>query len=225
MDRILASGMRGASEQVLAWEGAARAVHDETGVDAPVDAFQLARAVGLVCMPGPRGTAALDGDLLRYDAQARPVRQHGLVAHEVAHRVLRLYGEADTEPAANYTAGALMLPRARFDRDLRRTWDLYTLRREHPNASAEMVARRITQLRDAVVSVLDQGRLRVRVASPWAAQPSQRLTPLERELADAALAGGNLQRESELLAAYPFFDGDHRRVIVVADAQQLGLRF
>lgn len=217
--------MRGASEQVLAWEGAARAVHDETGVSAPVDAFQLARAVGLVCMPGPRGTAALDGDLVRYDASARPVRQHGLIAHEVAHRVLQLHGEADTEPAANYTAGALMLPRARFDRDLRRTWDLRELRAAHPNASAEMIARRITQVRDAVVTVLDQGRLRARVASPWAGAPSARLTPLERELADAALASGDVKRESEMLAAYPFFDGEHRRVIVIADAQQLGLRF
>lgn len=218
--------MEGASAEVLAWEGAARAFHDATGISAPVDAFRLARCAGLVCLPGERGTASLDGEVLRYDAQARPVRQHGLVAHEVAHRVLRLYGEADTEPAANYTAGALMVPRARFDRDLRETaWDLFELRRRHPNASAEMLARRITQLRDAVVSVLDEGRVRARVASPWAPAPSSKLTPLERELADAALAGGNVQRENELLAAYPLLDGQHRRVIVVAEAEQLGLRF
>ncbi len=211
--------------EVGAWEAVARAAHEATGIDAPVSAFDLAAAYGLVCLPRRRSGALLDGDVVRYDSSARPVRQHGLVAHEVAHHLLRLHSEPDSEVAAGYTAGALLLPRARFDRDLRRTWDLFHLGRLHPNASAEMIARRITQLRDAVVSVLDQGRLRARVASPWAATPSPRLTPLERELADAALAGGNMQRENDLLAAYPFFDGVHRRVIVVADAQQLGLRF
>lgn len=211
--------------EVGAWEAVARAAHEATGIGAPVSAFDLAAAYGLVSLPRCRSGAMLDGDVVRFDGTARPSRQHGLIAHEVAHYLLRRQAEPDPEPAANYTAGALMLPRARFDRDLRRSWDLLELRRLHHNASAEMLARRITQLRDAVVSVLDQGKLRARVASPWAPMPSPRLTPLERELADAALAGGNVQRESELLAAYPFFDGPHRRVIVVAEAEQLGLRF
>jgi hypothetical protein len=207
------------------WEGVATAVHDATGIDAPVSAFDLATAYGLVCVAGARGTACLRDDVIRYDASARPVRQHGYVVHEVAHYVLRLHGEADPEDAVGYTAGALMLPRATFDRHLRSTgWDLLELRELHPNASAEMIARRITQVREAIVTVVDQGRLKARIASPWMTEPSRRLSLLEREIVDEALASGNVQRAGNLLSAYPFFDGAHRRVIVVADAEQLSLR-
>jgi Zn-dependent peptidase ImmA (M78 family) len=208
-----------------AWEGVARAVHDATGIDAPVSAFDLATAYGLACVPGARGTASLEGDVVRYDAQARLVRQHGSIAHEVAHYVLRLHGEPDPELAVRYTAGALMLPRSTFDRDVaREAWDLQRLCELHPNASAEMVARRISQVREAVVTVLDQGAIKARVSSPWMREPPRRLTPMERELVDAALECGEAQRASELLSAYPFVDGMHRRVIVVAEVRQLSLR-
>jgi hypothetical protein len=207
------------------YEGVARAVHDATGVGAPVSAFQLAAACDLVCLPGRRSRTCLKGDVVRYDASARPVRQHGLIAHEVAHFVLRMHGESDGESAADYTAGALLLPRARYDRDLRETaWDLRELQRRHPHASAEMCARRITQLREAVVTVLDQGKVRARVGSPWMPAPSARMTRVERELADAALESGEVQKANDLLAAYPLFEGDYRRVIVVAEAEQLSLR-
>jgi hypothetical protein len=207
------------------WEGVARAAHDATGIDAPVSAFDLATAYGLTCIPDERGGAFLDGDDVHYDGRARPVRQHGLVAHEVAHYLLRRHGEDDPEPAARYTAGALMLPRRAYDRDLRETaWDLHELRRRHPNASAELCARRIAELRDAVVTILDAGKVRARVGSPWSSAPRARLTPLERELADAALTSGEVQRANDLLAAWPLFDGRWRRVIVVAEAQQLSLR-
>jgi hypothetical protein len=215
-----------AHEGPATWEAVARAVHDETGIDAPVDARELAVACGLRLQAGPRGTASLVGDVLRYDAQARPQRQHGLIAHEVAHFVLRYHGEPDPEPAANYTAGALLVPRAAYDRDLRETaWDLEQLRPRHPNVSAEMLARRIAELRDAVITVLDEGRVNARVRSPWMPAPPRRMTTLERELADAALTTGETQRSGELFAAYPLLDGPHRRVIVVAEARQLGLRF
>lgn len=208
------------------WEAVARAVHDETGISAPVDARELAVACGLRLAHCGRGLALLDGDTVRYDPQARPVRQHGMIAHEVAHYVLRYHGEEDTEDAARYTAGALLVPRAAYDRDLRETaWDLEQLRARHPNASAEVLARRIAQLRDAVITIIDQGHVRARVGAPWMPEPPRRMTPLERELADAALEAGAAQRGSELLAAYPFIDGRNRRAIVVADARQLGLRF
>lgn len=216
--------------EIQAWEGVASAVHNETGLEAPIDAFDLADHCGLRIEPGPRGTASLDGDVIRYDVSARPVRQHGMVAHETAHHVLRLHAEPDPEPAARYVAGALMLPRATFDRDLRETaWDLERLRAKHLNCSAEMIARRIVELRDAVVTVLDNGKVRTRVYSPWIAEWAGaprllRLSRVERELVDAALETGEVQREGELLAAYPVFDGVHRRVIVVAEAKQLSLR-
>lgn len=197
-------------------------MHDATGIDAPVDAFLLARACGLLCVPGPRSKAFLDGETVYYDNQAREVRQHGLIAHEVAHYVLRLHGEDDSEDAARYTAGALMLPRVSFDRDLRESWDLRALLARHPHVSAELCARRIAQLRDAVVTVLDQGRVRSRVDSSGVVLP-KRMTTVERDLADAALTTDSVQRANDFLAAYPFIDGQYRRVIVVAEARQLRL--
>lgn len=209
-----------------AWEAVARAVHEATGIDAPVDARELAVACGLRLAHCGRGLALLDGDVVHYDPHARPQRQHGMIAHEVAHHVLRYHGERDTEQAARYTAGALLLPRQAYDRDLRETaWDLDQLRARHPNASAEMLARRVAELRDAVISIIDQGHVRARVGSPWMPAPPRKLTPLERELADAALERGAAQRGGELLAAYPLIDGRNRRVIVIAEARQLGLRF
>lgn len=209
-----------------AWETVARTVHQETGIDAPVDARELAVACGLRLAYCGRGQALLDGDVIRYDASARPVRQHGMIAHEVAHYVLRYHGEEDTEQAARYTAGALLVPRAAYDRDLRETaWDLDRLRERHPNASAELLARRIAELRDAVITVLDQGHVRARVGSPWMPAPPRRPTALELELAGLALEQGRAQHRGELFSAYPVVDGRNRRVIVVAEARQLGLRF
>jgi Zn-dependent peptidase ImmA (M78 family) len=177
-------------------------------------------------LAGAHGSACLGGEAVYYDATARSVRQHGSIAHECAHFVLRSSDEDDPEPAARYVAGALMLPRAAFDRDLRETaWNLDELRRRHPNVSAEMIARRVVELRDAVVTILDAGKVRARVASPWSHAPApKRLTPIERELLDAALASGEAQRANDLLSAWPVFDGRWRRVIVVAETRQLSLR-
>jgi hypothetical protein len=207
------------------WEGVARATHLATGIDAPVDARELAEACGLRLEPTAGSGATLIGEVIRYDAAVRGVRQHGLIAHEVAHYVLRFHGEDDTEEAARYTAAALILPKSTFNRDLQRTaWDLEKLRQLHPNASAQMISRRISELREAVITVLDQGRVTSRVASPWMPLVTSRLTNIERELADAALETGEPQRANDLLAAYPLIDGMHRRVIVIAEARQLSLK-
>jgi IrrE N-terminal-like domain len=208
------------------WEAVARAVHEDTGADAPVSARELAVMCGLRLEPAGRGHGSLQHGVIRYDVHARPVRQHGIIAHELAHYVLRLYGEPDPEPAARYTAGALLVPRAAYDRDLRETaWDLDQLRARHPNASAQVLAMRVAELRDAVITILDQGRVKHRARSYWMPPAPERLTSLERELADAALQTGEVQRSGELLAAYPLLEGSHRRVIVIAEARQLRLRF
>ncbi len=206
---------------IEAYESVARSIHDETGIDAPVSAFDLAGALALRCLPDVRGHAFLDGEDIHYDGSTRLVKQHGDVVHEIAHYVLRENSVLDTEPAVAYTAGALMLPRGAFDRDLRATgWKLDQLRARHPNVSAQMIARRVTELRPAIITVLDQNRVTARVASPWI-DPLPQLTALERELADAALVTGEMQSVSELLYAYPLIDGPHRRVILIADAEQM----
>lgn len=206
------------------WEGVARAVHDATGAGAPVSAFELARACGLELVPRLRGGACLLGHELRYDCTVRNTRQHGLVAHEVAHWALRWCGEDDGERAARFTSGALLLPRGDFDRDLRDTaWDVELLRVLHPNVSAEMIARRIVELRDACVTIFDNGKQRARVVSPWLPEAYRLVSGYERELAAACLVSGAAQRHG-LCCAFPVFEGDYKRVLVVCEARQLSLR-
>jgi len=205
----------------------ARALHDETGADAPINAMVLARAAGLELRPTIGAVGSLMGDVIRYDPTARHVRQHGQVAHELAHWALREYGEPedDVEPAARYLAGALMLPRREFDRDLSATnWCLDSLRAKHLNPSAEMIARRITQLRDAVVTIFDQGRASKRFASPWMGESLPCLSTWERELADRALRDERTAWRGDLCYAAPVIDGGWRRVVLVCEAAQLGLR-
>ncbi len=208
------------------WEGVAESVWRATGSpEPPQDAFKLAECCGLRTRPWGRGWAVLEGDLIRYPARVRPTRQHGLVAHEVAHWALDWAEESQSEQAARWVGGALMLPREPFNADLAETrWDLEALQSKHLNCSAELIARRIVQLRDAVATVLDQGRVRARVASPWLGDRFRRLSRWERELADRALETEQTQRPEELVWAVPVIDGPHRRVVLVAEAEQLSLR-
>jgi hypothetical protein len=211
-------------ESYGACEQTARRVHSETGITAPVDALELATACGLALQP-KRGKAKLRGEVIYFDPTARAVRQQGQIAHETAHYLLRLHAIEDSERAVGYMAGALMLPQAAYARDIDRTaWDLEQLAKLHPNASGQMLAMRIGDLREAVVTVLDQGQVTTRIASPWLPPAPERMARVERELADKALASGTVQRANDLLAAYPLIDGPHRRVIVVAELRQLSFR-
>lgn len=214
-------------EDLARWEGIATAALDEASVGAPVSAFALADGLGLEVIAWSGAGAELDfaNRVIHVNPRARRERRHGLVAHEVGHYVLRRARD-DSEDGARFMSGALLLPRYDFDRDLRRTaWSLIKLRALHPNASAEMIARRIVELRDAVATVIDNGRARVRVASPWLTDPRLRRTSRwERDLAERALEAGEEVRGDELCYAVPLVEGTWRRVIVVCEAEQLGLR-
>lgn len=210
------------------WEGVADGLLRATGLDQPPqDAFALASCCGLDLQPWARSGGRLEGEVLYYPGGARLVRQHGVVAHELGHWALDWAKEEQSEEGANHIAGAIMLPHRAFDRDLRATaWDLRALRAKHVHCSAEMIARRIVERRDAVVTIIDGGKVRARVWSSWAEPPPQlrRLSRVERDLVEAVNSSGDVERVNELLAAYPIFDGSWRRIIVVAETEQLSLR-
>lgn len=209
------------------WEGIAADVLGETGCDEPpVDAYELADCCGLEIVELLKPGARRFGNRIVVDARARDVRRHGLIAHELGHWALERAREDDSEEGARYLAGAFLLPRQPFERDLGATsWDLRELRARHLNASGEMIARRIVHLRDAVACIWDEGKLRERIVSPWLVGMGARPSPLERKIAELALARGEAVREAELVWAFPIFEPGFRRVITVADAEQLGLRF
>lgn len=211
------------------WEGIAADILGETGCDSPpVDALELAACCGLSAKPWGRAYARLNRKRaeIRYPAAARLTRQHGLVAHEIGHWALVRGGADNDEDGARYLAGALLLPRRHFDRDLTRTsWAMAELRAKHVHASVEMIARRVCQLRDAVVTIVDEGRVRERIASAWLTEPRlHRMSRWERELVDRALETGETAHGDQLCYAVPLIDPPHRRVIVVCEAEQLSLK-
>lgn len=196
-------------------EGVAREVHDETGVECPIDAFLLAQLCGVDTRPWPRSHGEIVGDLIRYPARARHTRQHGVVAHELGHWLLRERGlDFRDEASARYLAGALMLPRRGFLEDLSATdWDLFAMLAIHVNISAEMCAVRMCQLSPAVATIYDQGHETRR----YVGEHAMRDDDADRTLADRAL---ELERpvRGEGAAAWPMLDGAHRRVVVVRRA-------
>lgn len=210
------------------YESVAAEVLDEVHASAPVDVLDVAAAHGFRLRPssGLPGGAALEGNVIRLNPRLRSTRIQGVVGHELGHWALQRAREPDTEEAASAVGGAIQLPRRAFDADLRATaWSMADLQRRHPNASAELIARRIVELRDAVATIFDQGRVTARVCSPWLPVRFARLSRFERELAARALELEEVVNADELVYAVPVIEGRHRRVIVVAEAEQLELRF
>lgn len=109
-------------------------------------------------------------------------------AYELGHWAVKRAAEPNTEAGARYLAGAFTLPRRAFERDLGTTCRrIDALQRRQVNASAEMVARRIVTLRNAVTTIIDNGKVPDRVVSPWLEDPRlRRLSRWERGLADQA---------------------------------------
>lgn len=211
-----------------AWEGIATDVLGSTGCDdPPVDAFELAECTEHEVRFHMKPGACRSNHVIYVDARARRERQHGLIAHELGHWALVRAREDNTERGARYLAGALLLPRQPFEADLRAMrWDLEQLRARHVNASAELIARRVVNLKDAVASVWDNGKLSYRVWSPWLPERlwGKKASKVEATLAAAALESGQVERSADLFAAWPIFEAGWRRVIVLAEAEQLSLR-
>lgn len=217
------------SDEAARWEGAAAALLEDVGADdQALDPRAIAYACGLRLLPTMDRSglgACMVGTVIRYPAAARPVRQAGVVAHELGHFALDRAGEEQSEQGAAYVGAALLVPRRALDRELRRHgWDLPALQPGFPHASAELLARRIAEVREAVVTILDGRRVKARIASPWLSAPSRALTPLEREAVDVARASG-AGVAGEHVRAWHLVEPGYDRVIVIADAEQLGFRF
>jgi hypothetical protein len=196
-------------------EGIARHLHDKTGIEAPVDALLLAHRLGLTLRPWAKSHGALDGNTIfvptRYGM--RDQRKQFRVAHELGHWALREDGADDTcEASADYLAGALLLPREVFMRDLGATdWDLLELQRLHSNASAQAIVIRMTQVSPATASVWDAGHCHRGYGAP-----REELEQLDRELAERALGVQEPLRGE--VSAWPISSGSWRRVCVVRRA-------
>lgn len=211
------------------WEGAAAELLDGTCTSTPVDAFALAAACGLKVRVGGARVARLDGNVIHIAPKMCSPHQHMGVCHELGHFALARHGLEDSEEGAKYIGGALLMPRREMRRDLVATaWSITKLRERHVNAYAIAIAERITQLCDAVATIIDpRGRKKSRrILSPWINEPhlAKRTSAWERELALKAWETGEEIRGDELCYAVPVIDFGEDRVIVVCELEQLGLR-
>lgn len=191
-------------------EGIAHEAWEGTGGLLPVDAFELAGLLGVELLTWAKadGKCDVERNAIHYPGKARPTRQHGVIAHELGHWLLHRAGEDHhAEWAARYLAGALLLPRTPFVRDCWASdWDLHHLQRLHPNASAEMIVVRMTQVSDACAWVWDDGAVRRR----YGATGDESV----EAIVDRVLASEAPERVDDM-RAWPMLERGHRRVVVV----------
>src|SRR3954469_2209859 len=141
----------------------------------------------------------------------RPEREQWAVAHEIgesiAYRVFERLGVAfdealptSRELVANRLASALLLPRRWIAVDGREhDWDLLELKDRYPTASHELIARRMLEMRPAIVITLcDLGRVHWRRSNAMARPPS--MLAEERRIWQAANCTG--------LSVDEFLDGE-----------------
>lgn len=191
-------------------EGVARFELERVGFDdGPVDAFDLAHELRIPVEWTAGSIALRIGERAIVPASVRPARLHGLLTHEIAHILLARYGLPNTERNARYLGAALLVSRRILDRQLRAGWNLHELMAYHVNASAELLARRIMDLRHGSLAIYDGGRLHYRIG---------RAAPRERALVDEVLEHECAVRVDDLHGAWPVMDGRWRRVIVLAAA-------
>jgi hypothetical protein len=176
---------------------AAEVLWEAGAFDPPVDALAVADGLGIVvardCSMRCRGRLVRLAEredpagglatIVLGQAQ-RPEREQWAVAHEigetVAYRVFDRLGirfdEAlpnARESIASRLANSILLPRRWFAADGRDAdWDLFALKVRYDTASHELIARRMLDMRPAVViTVCDQGRIHWRRSNVSARPP------------------------------------------------------
>lgn len=205
------------------WAGIAAEYLDRVGMrEGPIDLGMLAACYDLCVARGPRSCSCRVPGIVYVDHTLDPVRYRADLAHELAHDAMALAGyPVHDEAAASWIGAAIELPEASFKRDLAfNHWDLDSMRLLY-GTSWEMTARRIADVKSAVVTIIDNGRVTCRLQSPWLNTDwGLKPTPVERGLVAEAMVDGRAGQGS--LAAYRVDgDGGWKRVIVVAAAEDL----
>jgi hypothetical protein len=202
-------------------EGIAERVQDSTGTHEAVDAIELAHLCGLEVVYAPGDRAHVMGRRITVGRDVRLSRIHGLVAHELAHWLLDQHGMESDEGSARYLSGALMVPRRALDRALKSVGlDLEALRPLHPNASLELLARRVTALRSAAGCVFDRGAFAWRFVTPGL-RGGRSPSKLERIIAERAHSTRVALSGHDACASLAI-DGDWVRVVTLVAVEGSG---
>jgi IrrE N-terminal-like domain len=220
----------------VAAEALARMPLEET----PIDALQLARALGLAVawdehqlgrgriahLSGHAGGRTQGSILLR--PEPRRERRHWAIAHEVgeycAHRVFERLSvdpleapHAAREAVANRLAGRLLLPRDWFARDGRETgWDLFELKARYDTASHELIARRMLDFGSRVIiTIFDHGRQTFRRGNlPFRLPPPTELEITAWRVAHEQSLAATEEDFARRVQSWPVHEPDWKREIL-----------
>ena len=172
-------------ESLLDIAGAARFFLDSCGVDGPmVDPWAMAEAWGYMVVDDSHSQAGLG---IIAVSSGRDTGRRFDLAHELGHIVAKHVGLNDRcEFTASAIASAVLLPDAAFKRDLdAHAWDLETLTVLY-GVSIEVAARRVQEVRGAVVTRWRGERVVARSRSSWLSGRGfsrRRVHPWEQRLA------------------------------------------
>jgi hypothetical protein len=207
------------------WAGIADRYLAEAGFgDEPTDPWLLATCQRQLVVHGARSCACRLPGVLVIDMTIEDYRQNFDLCHELAHDAMARMGYANVhdEMAASWIGAAILAPGRPFKRDLASyRWDLRPIREIYP-MSWEALARRVADVRSAVITIEDEGRITTRTQSPWLNTDwGSKPTPLERELIETAKAEGHASAGNRLDAYCVRGEDGWERVIVVAAAEDL----
>lgn len=144
---------------------------------------------------------------------------HIILGHTEAET---FYAEMETE--ADELASELMLPRIGFRNDMK-TIDLAGLKEKYPHASWEVIARRWSDERPAVMTIFDNNLLTARYAPEGLACPSQPIQPEIDTIRECSVSRNHIKRSITndiRLHLQAFFIDDDRgveRVILLTQPQ------
>jgi hypothetical protein len=214
------------------WAGIADAYLGEAGLgDEPSNPWELAWAYGfMVVHGGGRARACCVGDVIAIDRTENEVRQAFVIAHELAHDAMRCcgYENVHDEAAADWIAGALLCPDRSVKADMRHfAWDLSRLRGRYM-ASWEVLARRIVDVKAAVVTIIDRPsngpeHQHCRLWSSWLhTDYGQKPFAVEREAIEQAFdSRGHVYTRGNRISAYYVPSEGWERVLLLAGAEDL----
>lgn len=204
-------------------EGVARDFVEAAGVvQLPMDLDVLANCYDLNVVAGP--AAAVAGSVIAVRHHEYAMRSRFDLAHELGHvAVAHLQlPKIQDERAADYVAGAILIPEAPLRDLMRRTEHSLRALVDEARVSWEAAARRYVQVWSAYATIWDTPHRMRRVPSPWL--PECPLQPAELDDATTCRASGeDIKRPGQSGTYYVGGAPPHERVISVWALDELGV--
>lgn len=214
-------------------EGIATALLDELGLEAPIDPWQIALALGVDVVDGPPGErprleVAAGRWTVVLDPTERPERRASGLAHELGHLLAERADLGRGETVAWWIAAALLLPRETMRRLVRiHGRDVVAIAAASPWTSHELVGRRLVMMDRALrLWVWDRegpAPRRYAVEGPgWRWPRPAAPLPVELEALEEAYACGGPVEPIGGVCAWRVDDAPWVRLLCLSDGEAIG---